>query len=140
MWPILGILFRIARVYGTCFECCRPDCVCDTMGAFCVHCDQASTRCVHPPGYPPRTRRYETEGAALPLLLVVGTCALCACSLRSNRSPTIPAMNVVASPPETDGFATGLIEGVLHNSDAPHDHSPEPEPPSYVEATSKSDV
>jgi len=87
-------------------------------------------------------RHYDREdGIAFFLLPVVGVCALGACLWGSHyyHSPTVSAMHVVASPPVSDGFATGLIGGVLL-SDALHDHSPEPEPPSYVDATFDADV
>lgn len=76
------------------------------------------------------------------VFLFVGICASSVCLWQSHyhHSPTtVPATNVVAYPPVSDGFATGLLGGVLL-SDALHDHSPEPEPPSYVGATFDSDV
>lgn len=76
------------------------------------------------------------------LFVIVGMCMVSACWLhpRYYHSPSVPlATNVVASPPMTDGFATGLIGGVLL-SDVLHDHSHEPEPPSYAESTFDTDV
>lgn len=154
MWYILGTLCCIVRVHATCSDCCRPGGVCDAAyrgepgtccprGALCVQCEYGVTRCAYPPYTGcPRTRHYDTEEGTTPLLLLIaGACALCACLWRSHyyNSPTVPALSVVASPPVADGFATGLVGGVLL-SDALHDHSPEPEPPSYVEATFESDV
>ena len=82
------------------------------------------------------------EGATFLLLVIVGICTVSACWLRPHyyHPPSVPPVtSVVASSPLTDGFAKGLIGGVLL-SDVIHDHSPEPEPPSYMEATFEADV
>lgn len=161
MWYIFGILCCVVRVHATCSDCCRSGGTCDAAykgepgiccgggtccprGALCVHCEYGVTRCAFPPYTGcPRVRRYEPEeGVMFFVLLFVGMCALSACLWRSHyhhSPPTVPATNVVAYPPVSDGFATGLLGGVLL-SDALHDHSPEPEPPSYVEATFDTDV
>lgn len=149
MWYILGILCCIVRVHATCSNCCRPGGVCDAAykggpgiccgggsccprGALCVQCDHGVTRCAYPP-YTGCPQHFETErGITFVLFLIVCTCAFNACLWRSHYHHS----SAVTS---SDGFATGLIGGVLL-SDALHDHSPEPEPPSYVEATFESDA
>lgn len=160
MWHILGILCCAVRVHATCSDCCRPGGVCDAAygngpgiccggatccprGAFCIRCEYGVTRCANSPYVGcPRTRHYEPEESlAFLLLLFVGGCAFSAWLWRPRyyQSSVAPAMHAVASPPVSDGFATGLIGGVLL-SDALHDRCPEPEPPSYAEATFDSDV
>lgn len=150
MRPIWSILCCIAGVHAT----CSAGVVCDTAytdavgnccpwDALCVHCEHGVTRCARSP-YTGCTRIRSHEPAddiTFLLFLLVGVCAFSVCLLRSHyyHSPTAPVMHVVASPSVTDGFATGLIGGVLL-SDALDDHSPEPEPPSYVEATFGPDV
>jgi hypothetical protein len=157
---ILGILYCVVRVHATCSDCCRPGGVCDAAykgepgiccggatccprGALCVHCEYGVTRCAHPP-YTGclHVRLYESdEGVTFILLLLFGICAFSAYLWRFHdyHSPTVSAMNVVASPPVSDGFATGLLGGMIF-SNALDDHSPEPEPPSYVDVTFDSDV
>lgn len=163
MWYTLGILCHIVCVYGTCSECCLPGGVCDTaykngpgiccgggaccpMGAMCVRCEHGVRRCAYPPYTGcSRTRYHEMEeGTLFLLLVVVGMCMVGACRwlrLHHYHSPSSlpPVTNVVASSPPTDGLATGLIGGLLL-SDVLHDHSPEPEPPSYMESTFEADV
>lgn len=150
-------------VYGTCSDCCRPGGVCDTAYkngsaiccggsgccptvAMCVRCEHGVHRCAFPPFAAgcQHTRRHEIdEDTAFLLLVFVGLCMIGACWLHPHccHSPSsvAPAANVVASSPMTDSFATGLLEGVLL-TDVLHDHSPEPEPPSYVESSFEADV
>lgn len=158
MWHI--ILYFLTRAHGSCFDCCRPGEVCYTAythrpgvccgsgtccptGALCVHCEHGATRCAYPPYTRcQRTQRGQTAGTTVVLFVLATLCGVCACCwLRPHYDhlPSVPVPNTVAAPPPTDGCATGLIGGILL-SDVPHGHSPEPEPPSYVEATSEADV
>jgi hypothetical protein len=159
MWLIFCFLMYTTRAHSSCADCCHPDRVCDTAyknepgvccggkaccprDSLCVQCEHGVSRCAFLP-FTECTRHQEIEqGAPLLLLVIVGMCTIGACWLCSHsyHSPLItPVTDVVASSPHTDVITTGLIGGVLL-TDVLHDNSPEPEPPSYVEATFDADV
>lgn len=149
------VLYCIVRVHATCSDCCRPDEACDTAyrrgewgrccgDGICCPTSAICTRCA----YLPDTRCLCTRHADIGgdgtffLLLIIGVCALSVCLWWSHyynhpRTVVVPATNHEVSSPLS--HATGFL-GEVPPSKARHDHSPEPEPPSYTEATFDTDV
>lgn len=156
---VMMIVFGVAVVHASCSDCCRPGGSCGAayksgpglccgdagqccpVGALCVHCDYGRVRCAYPP-YVGCPRAYVgTQLESIVLALVFFVCAIGMClhvyrSLAPGEEVVAAHPVVVGHPTYGDGFATGLLGGMIL-SDVVHGHD---EPPTYVDATFSTDV
>ena len=106
-----------------------------------MHCEYGHVRCAYPPylGYPRAYANYQLESSILAFMFLVCAIGMCLHRYRARaHSEGVVAAHpvVVGHPTSGDGFATGLLGGMIL-SDVMHDHD---EPPTYVDATFSTDV